>query len=232
MTSIVAERKQYSIVLLGDFNPLMFQPEWFGRNDVISMEDVEFARNPNNSLQTIIVPAFTLFRTSQLSVKVEPDRFQILAEKEPWITVKDFVKKTFEKLGGLTIRAYGFNYSAHYRFNGVSEMHAFADKLTPKLYWKTLLGNDVTGDDRKGGLLSLQMFQSKENNEGYVTVLLQDSRHVKPGIFLTCNDHVSISEDDSSAEIVMEKIENTFDISFANMARIQNDLITETMKDE
>jgi hypothetical protein len=61
---------------------------------------------------------------------------------------------------------------------------------------------------------------------------LQRSIFVKPGIFLTCNDHANIRDDDSAAEVVMEKINNTFDTSFANMEKIQKDLITETMKNE
>ena len=79
MPDFSPERKQYSIVLLGTFNPLMFQPEWFGRNDVISIEEVEFARNPNNALPTIITPQITQFRTSQLFVTVEIERFMVRA---------------------------------------------------------------------------------------------------------------------------------------------------------
>ena len=232
MPSVTTERKQYSIVLVGDFNPLMYQPEWFGRNDVISMEEVEYARNQSNAVPTIVTPQLTLFRTSQLSVKVEMTRFQVVAEKEPMIIVKDFFRKTFEKLGALTVRAYGYNYSAHYRFGSEAEIHCFADKLTPKKYWGSLLGDDVAGDNRKGGLSSLEMFQPKESNVGQVSVLLQRSVRVNPGIFLTCNDHVNIKDSDSSADTVMEMIETTFDPSFKNMARIQNDLIMETMKDE
>ena len=135
-------------------------------------------------------------------------------------------------MGGLTIKAYGFNYSAHYKFDSEPRIHAFADKLTPKRYWGSLLVEDVAGDNRKGGLFSLQMYQPKEDGEGQITILLQRSAPVKTAIYLSCNDHVNINDDDSSAEVAMEKIENTFDASFVNMAKLQNDLIEETMKDE
>lgn len=234
MQSIKPERKQYSIVLIGTFNPLMFQPEWFGRNEVIPKEEVEFTRNKNNVLQTIITPQLTQFRTSQFSITIEENRFQVIAEKEPLLTIKDFVRKTFEKLGGLTIVAYGFNYSAHYQFNNISEIHTFADKLAPKKYWGSFLGKDVSGDDRKGGLLSLQMQQTKENNEGQILITMQRSATnlFKNGIFLNCNDHTNINSDHSAAEIVIEKIEKDFDGAFINMANIQEDLIAEATKDE
>ena len=232
MSIIKPERKQYSIVLVGAFNPLMFQPEWFGRNGVIPLEELEIARNSDNVLQTIITPQLTQFRISQLSITVEQNRFQIIAEKEPLLTIKDFAVKTFENLGGLPINAYGFNYSAHYQFNSASDIHTFADKLTPKQYWSSFLGKNVTGDDRKGGLSSLQMYQVKENNKGQTSIVLQKSIYFTHGIFLNSNDHTNIDPDDSAAEIVMGEIEKDFDISFANMANIQEDLITEATKDE
>ena len=120
MTYKAPERKQYSIVLVGAFNPLMFQPEWFGKNDIISAEEVAFTKNRDNSSPTIIMPELTNFRTSQLNVSIDTSRFQIVAEKEPLITIKDFVKKTFERLGGLTITSFGYNYSAHYKFNSLT----------------------------------------------------------------------------------------------------------------
>jgi len=232
MAKLTPERKQYSVALIGTFNPLMFQPEWFGRNNVISPEEIEFARNQSNVLPTIVTPQLTIFRTSQLSIRVEENSFQVVAEKEPLISVKDFVKKTFEKLGGLTIRAFGYNYSAHYEFESIAARNIFADKLTPKQYWNILLGKDVSGDDRKGGLAALQMYKYKEDNKGQISVVLQPSAHIKTGIFITCNDHTNIHEDDSAAEIVMEIIDKSFDESFLYMEKIQNDLIAETTKDE
>jgi len=232
MQGVNPERKQYSIVLIGLFNPLMFQPEWFGKNDVISTEDAEFARSQDNSLPTIITPQLTLFRTSQLSITVEPNRFQVVAEKEPMITIKDFTKKTFEKLGGLTIKAYGFNFSAHYRFENEIKINAFADKLTPKQYWESLLGKDISGENRKGGLSLLQMSQEKENGKGQIFVALQRSVHITHGIFLTCNDHTNIDEGDSAADIVMEMIESDFGTSFENMTKIQKGIIAEASKNE
>ena len=232
MSSIKPERKQYSIVLIGAFNPLMFQPEWFGRNDVIPPEEIALARDQNNVVKMIITPQLTQFRISQLSITVEQNRFQVIAEKEPLLTIKDFIIKTFEKLGGMSISAYGFNYSAHYQFNNESDIHAFADKLTPKKYWSSLLGKDIEGDDRKGGLSLLQMHKVKEDNKGQISIALQRSIYVTHGIFFNCNDHTNINPDDSTAEIVMEKIEKDFDISFINMAKIQEDLIVEATKDE
>lgn len=43
--NLCAERQQYSIVLIGEFNPAMFQPEWFSRNNIIAPEEIDVIRN-------------------------------------------------------------------------------------------------------------------------------------------------------------------------------------------
>ena len=35
------ENKMVGVVLLGAFNPLMFQPNWFGVNEVISQSEID-----------------------------------------------------------------------------------------------------------------------------------------------------------------------------------------------
>ena len=232
MTDYIPERKQYYVVLRGAFNPLMFQPEWFGRNDVIAHEEVTYARNQSNAQPTIVTPQLTLFRTTQFIVTVDSATFQVVAQKEPLVTLKDFVRKTFEKLGGITIGAYGLNFSAHYKFANEELINTFADRLAPKQYWRSLLGDDINSKNRKGGLTSIQMHKFKDNNEGNISILLEQSAHVRPGIWLACNDHVNVNENDSEAEIAIEKLASTFDGSFECMKKIQLDLIMETMKDE
>ena len=232
MDDFTPERKQFAIVLAGTFNPLMFQPEWFGRYGVISQEEVESSRNQSNAQPTIITPQLSFFRTSQLNVSVDEARFQVQAEKEPFLLVKDFVKNTFERLGGLTLSAYGFNYSAHYKFRGEAELNAFADRLAPKQYWRTLLGKDVSGDNRTGGLIAIHMSQAKEQADGLINVQLQRSVLTFPGVFIHCNDHTDAKKDRSSADDVIEELDKRFESSLAFLLKIQNDLLTEATKND
>ncbi|MDE7328488.1 MAG: hypothetical protein K2N57_01910 [Clostridia bacterium] len=225
------ERKQYSVVLLGDFNPAMFQPEWFSKNDIISPEEVDFARNQSTTCPIIITPQVTLFKTSQFSVRIEQKRFQVVADKEPIIVLKDFILKTFERLSGYVITAFGFNFSAHYHVENNETYHKIGDKLAPKDYWGSLLDDEVSGLDRKSGLSGLEMKKTKKDDFGHISVLLQPSTFVQPGVFMNCNDHFNLPDDDSMAEIVIEKIEQVFDNSFEHMKTLQISVLSEVIKD-
>lgn len=225
------ERRQYSIVLIGDFNPAMFHPEWFRRHEIISPEESNLAQNSSNP--AVVTPQLTIFQTTQLSVRIDQNRFQVVAQKEPLIVVKDFIVKTFEKLGALVIRAYGFNYSAQYKIATYKEYQLIGDRLAPKEYWADLLGDEVTGDERQSGLASLKMLKTKSGDEtGQISVNLQPSDLFKPGIHLSCNDHTQIDEENSSAELVIEKIEAAFDATFKKMANLQIRLLEEVTKNE
>ena len=223
--NINPQKKQYSIVLIGEFNPAMFQPEWFLRNNIISKEDADFARSTTGSTPLVVTPQITLFGTPQLKIKVEMKRFEIIADKEPYISAKDFIYNTFSALPGYTISAYGFNYSAHYGVENNEIYQRIGDNLAPKQYWESLLGDDMTGLERKGGLATIQMQKEKNDNKGRLTVILQPSAIIKPGVFITSNDHTTVSSDDMMAETVLDEINRRFEKSFEEMKVIQEDLI-------
>lgn len=228
----IPERKQFSIVLLGDFNPAMFQPEWFSKNNIIPPEEVDFARNQSTTCPIIVTPQLTLFKTSQFSVKIEQKRFQVVADKEPIIALKDFILKTFEKLSGYVITAFGFNFNAHYNVGDLETYQKIGDRLAPKDYWGKLLGDEVSGLDRKSGLTTLEMRKTKEENAGYIAIILQPSAFIHPGVFMNCNDHFNLSKDDSMAEIVIEKIEQVFDSSFESMKEMQVNILSEVVRED
>ena len=223
--SFTPERKQYSTVILGDFNPGMFQPEWFCKQNVISEEDADFARDINSSSPLIVTPQFTTFRTSQLAIQIEENRFEVKAEKEPLLTMIDFITKTFENLGSYKITAFGFNYIAHYKIDTNEKFHSIGDKLAPKNYWESLLEEEIAGDQRKSGLSLLQMKKVKKDSEDYILFTVQPSPIFRPGLMLSCNDHNVISTEDQSAEYASEMISSKYRLSFTEMNNLQISLL-------
>lgn len=135
----IPERQQYSLILVGDFNPAMFHPEWFKRNDIISPEEIDFEHDSS-------------------------------------------------------------------------------------------LKNSIIGDDRKSGLTAIQMQKSKTDGTGQYTVILQPSNFVKPGIFMSCNDHTNMSKENNLADNVMENISNMYNKSLEFMQKVQIDLIDKVAK--
>lgn len=225
------ERKRYSIVLLGDFNPAMFQPEWFCRNDILSVEDVNFAKDQEKD-PVIVTPQATFFKTPQLDVTIKSDRFEVIASKEPYLMAKDFMTKVLDKLGSYTITAYGFNVGAHYPIDSAKTYQLIGDRLAPKKYWVDLLKDEVSGDKRNSGLLSLQMHKKKDDGSGSITMLFQPSSQFNPGVFISSNDHSEMKEEDQSAEIVMEMIESRFESTIKNLFALQETVLEKVVASE
>ena len=225
-------KAQYSIALIGTFNPLMFHPLWFGKNNIIPQEEVDFAQSQQVNYPCIVSPQFTIFKTSQFYVKVEEGKFGVVLEKEPYILIKDFVMKTFENLGSTTITAFGFNYDAHYKIDSLSLYQQIGDKLAPKSYWEMLLEDEIEGDERKSGLISLQMRKRKADGNGYIQFRLMPSDLFKPGLILCCNDHNMLLQDEQSAEDAMISIDTMFEESFQRMKDLHNDLLKRVTNDE
>jgi hypothetical protein len=216
------ENKAVAIVLLGEFNPLMFQPNWFGINDIISQSEID-AIISNRANPCIIAPNLTLFNTLQLQIQIQETSFNVTGIKESFSMVKDVVKKTFERLGAMKITAMGINTSAHYKMPSLSKYQEFGDRLSPKGIWSDFLGKNVSGDDRTGGLTRMQMQNQKEDQSGFFNVIVERSARFFPGIYMNCNDHYQFDEN-TDAETVMQKLEENFDESIIKSMNIQSSL--------
>ncbi len=225
-----AEKRDCSIVLIGKFNPEMFSPEWFLRHNIIMEEDVNFARSQKEKYPLIVSNQITMFVLNNLTIKIETNRFIVSATKEPFVMLKDFVCSTFNNLGSYEITAYGFNYGAHYKINNIHDYQLIGDNLAPKKYWSKLLEDDISGDDRKGGLVSIKM--NRQNENGSKSIELQPSAFIKQGVFIACNDHHICDAENCDADVIVPKIELEFDNSVKEMELLQLNLLDEVLADE
>lgn len=223
------ESGNVSIVIVGAFNPLMFHPEWFLKNNVVAPGEIEaiMAKSTaNNEDPFVVTPNFTIFSTSQLLFNIFPDKFSITAIKEPFSIAQDAVKKTFENLGSMPMKAMGINSSAHFKMLSLSKYQEFGDRLTPKNYWEYLLKDEVKGDDRKSGLAQLTMKKERKDPKGAIVVSVGPSGRFFPeipGVYILCNDHY-----DFDKEIYAEKasylLDKYFDASLQESLKIQMSL--------
>ena len=88
-----AEIERATIVLLGHFNPKIFQPSWFDHHGLIRAEEAESAEN------LVSLPELTTFTTAWLSIQVTPDRFQASTiDPAHFEALRDLVLGTFTTL--------------------------------------------------------------------------------------------------------------------------------------
>lgn len=220
------ELKGSSVVVIGHFNPAMFHPYWFEKNNVITKDEAELAVGRKDSFQMILTGPLTLFRTEEIFVRVEENKMQIEAVNNVLTLLKDFVCKTFQALFSYEIKAFGYNFMAHYRVESKELYQTIGDKLAPKKYWSKLLGDDVEGVDRKGGLRQMRMTEQKSDDSGQIIINFEPSIRVKPlGVYIACNDHYNLKENMQDGQSLAQIVSETFDERMSYLEELQQDLL-------
>lgn len=219
------QEKQLSIVILSDFNPAMFHPIWFETNGIISKEQSEIAQNQTGGFQMIVTTQLTFFKTDDVTVKVEPKRMDIVSSNGVVTSLKDFAIKTIQTLNSFSVKAYGYNFSAHYYIENISDYQKIGDTLAPKKYWKEFLGEEISGDKRKSGLLQLRMIKTKENGKGTTTLDVEPSIKINQGVYIYCNDHFNLAEGEQNFDFVYRQIYNGFEARINDIEELQLNLL-------
>jgi hypothetical protein len=185
-----------SIVLVGSFNPAIFQPEWFLRQNLLSKGEVESAEIK------IVHPQICQFETERFFVQVSHDRFTVISKtstnSEP---LRDLVMGTFFVLEHTPVNALGLNSQMHFQMESVTAWHRLGDKLAPKEAWAEILPG-------RPGMLSLSIITDRETPAGSkVHVKVEPSVRLKHGVYFETNEHYIANEGGlkSLMEIVRER---------------------------
>lgn len=213
-----------SVVLLGNFNPLIFQPHWLAANDVIGAQDAEIATRDGVE---ILHSQITIINFAAFRLEVSTDRFSIRAIEEPSVLARDFAVKVFKLLSHTPVKQLGINRSVIFRARSRHDWDALGDKLAPKAPWGRLLQEDEEG--RVGGLLNLTMERGKraDGRKGMVrvkvTALLP---HENLDTQVDVNDHYDVSDrdEDARAEVAVELLEECWENSLAYADNIIDEL--------
>lgn len=174
------EQSGLGVVLLGSFNPKIFQPAWFAAQKLIRDLEAEEANTE------VIHNDITVFSLEWFKLEVTRERFFVSTEQEAYFEIlMDFVLGTFSLLSHTPVGTLGINTSLHYRVRDDKEWHAIGDKLAPKEPWKDILKNP--------GLRRLEMEEPREGGpNGVMRIKIEPSRKFHPGIYINVNDHYVI----------------------------------------
>lgn len=204
-----------TIVLVGDFNPAIFQPAWFAANELISQTEAD-----NAEIQ-VIHPDVSSFHADWLRIRVEKNRFVAETSEQPYIRLHDLVVRTFgDYLSQTPIKEVGINFSVHIHMSGVDSHNRIGRTLAPVEPWGAmgdLMKKFPPGDRQHGGLKVLKMQIPREDNdyEGARFVTVEPSNRVKNGVYIMTNDHYSLAEDTKGlgCEDILGIVKEVFDPS-------------------
>ncbi len=165
-----------SIVLGGNFNPSIFQPEWFGRQNLLPIGEVEAAK------VQAIVREVCQFETERFIVQVTEERFYVGTKPNTdTAPLLDLVVGTFYVLEHTRVNALGLNTHQHFALESEEAWHRFGDKLAPKDGWNDIL-------EGRPGMLALAI-QSQVPNGPTLTIRVEPSKLVKFGVYFDTNAH-------------------------------------------
>lgn len=185
-----------SIVLLGNFNPAIFHPEWFDRYKILPVQDIQSALGEKPKIQEIdlgnskmiinekpvmiVDNGRSLLTFPSLKIAVNTERFDASIEHEDNIQVMiDAVIKIFTFLNHTPVNSFGFNFHGHIKYK--QDVNDLLKNTFAADYGKL---NDVFGDEFKVSGTIKNKFDIFES-----TLQLEQSNYIKDGLYYNFNLH-------------------------------------------
>lgn len=211
------EIQAVSIVLVGEFNPKIFQPAWFVQENLLRKLEAD------NAVVEIIHPEINIFNLDWLRLEVTRGRFKASSLQEPfWEVLRDLVLGTFRLLRHTPIRALEINKEVHIKMNSTEEWHALGDWLTPKGPWNNIL--------EKPGMSSLVMEGVRPDGYfGKIRTHVAPSSRVSPSVFMNVNDPYQLKEKSPPESIGCEETTKLLESSWKESQKRADNIISTLM---
>ena len=192
------EIQSLSIILLGDFNPKIFQPAWFGAQNLIRSSEAEAA-----DIQ-IVNQEISIFSVDWLQVQITRYRCSFATIQEAYYEVLyDLCLSTFKLLKHTPIRVMGINRWGHFHKRSLDELNMLGHKLAPKDLWNTIL--------QEPGMQSITLQGKREDRyKGYIRVTVEPSAKVPKGVYVHVNDHYQADEPVEGCQKIIDILEASF----------------------
>lgn len=185
-----AEIQGHSIVLIGSFNPPIFQPSWFAARGLVPQAEADAAK------VGVISTDVVQFSFDWAQVQVLQEQFVVTTvQAHAHELVRDLVLGTFRVLRYTPIKMLGINVDNHFRMKSEETWHEVGHKLAPKEFWNRYL--------LEPGLRSMTMQGKREKGPlGHTAVRVEPSQRIKPGVFINVNDHYEFPDAKGADEAV------------------------------
>lgn len=198
-----------SIVVLGNFNPAIFHPEWFRSYKIIAEQEIAAAETPITleypsgvrikEHHLLVSPQETSLIFQSFHLDVTPERYQaIIRPGYDLLPVKETTIKIFQYLSHTPVKSVGINFNAYWKMDDDSK--TFLNRLFSLQSGKiSVLGDEYLVEGR---------FKFNRNN-AEVTFRIERSPLQSDGIYLDFNFHREIP--DHRTETLVELIRSSFD---------------------
>jgi hypothetical protein len=203
---IEPEYSGFSIVLIGNFNPVIFNPDWLYRHELVSEEEFDSAK------VNVIHPDICNFTLGKYIFDVNANQFSIATTIGPWVSVLDLMGRIFgEILIHTPVRQFGINRDIHFSVGSEAVRNKIGHMLAPIDVWGNFGAEIAKSEgDLRGGMVRLTMQQSDRHNgfDVKLNATVEPSSRIKggTGIFVQMNNDWSLPEksEDSTAKVIAQ----------------------------
>lgn len=204
------ERNVAQVVLIGEFQPVKFTPEWLRRNGLLGQNEHEAAQHTKSENWVSDIS------TDWLRLLVTNERFIASTRHSPLVRLSDFCVKLFrEALPENNPDLLGINRSVEFNPGSIEIRDRLGRALAPRSEWGEW-GAVLEKDQGIGesGLSNLTLRQGHDLNDrvgGYIEARISPS--VKGRVAMTVNDHYERTGDGEKSENLVDRLESNFEAS-------------------
>jgi hypothetical protein len=184
-----------SIVFVGDFNPIIFQPAWLALKGLIREDEAE-----KPDIEVIHNQIVKYEIGSWLNIEITKNRCEFKTSKVPYFDpMKDLAIGIFSILKETPIYQMGINHIFDLSLLDSEKFYKFGAQLTPLNIWDDvidkpkLLSLEVNEDNRKDG----------EPGSRRVRINSSDKKN-KFGVTVNINDHFNLKNGSSLINVVTQ----------------------------
>lgn len=213
MPQLTCEREGVTAVLLGNFNPAIFQPSWLAARGLITLSEAEAAK------VDVVSGELSAFSVDWLTIQVTADRFQAVsadvAHSEP---LRDMVVGIFTILEHTPLTSLGINRQMHYRVPSEASWHEFGHLLAPKAAWSGILSAP--------GLRTLIIEGTRAESPAKMRLKVEPSVKVHPGVYIEVNEHHE-APTGSSPKLLVDTMRRSWEQAQAYAKRAAEHLLSQ-----
>jgi hypothetical protein len=205
-----AEFEGAAIVMIGSFNPAIFQPRWLGAQQLIRSDEAETAKI------TTIQAELADFSTEWFQLQVLQNRFQLMsADPRHYAPLRDLAAGVFAVLPHTPVTVLAMSRQFHFEMPSMDSWHAVGHLLAPKKPWEEIMETP--------GLRSLLMQgRRKGGSSGTVHIKVEPSLKVVHGLYVEVNEEFKAPNgvESHGAQWVPDRLTEDWDhiLEYANVA--------------
>lgn len=209
-----------SIVLLGSFNPGIFHPAWFQKEELLPEIEAEAAKIE------VISNDIAIFTVAWLRIEAIGDRFVAKTmDESKFGPLRDLVVGMFRLLEQTPITTIGMNREISFELSSDEQWHAVGHALAPKPIWEKYV--------KEPGMKSLTVESQRDDaRQGRFNITVKPTPSKPRAVTVDFNDHIDIKDDEiyvttgKACKVIEEDWEKSIDRSLT----VANGLILDALQ--